>query len=145
MDAIFFRTQYLVHATVDPTSRAGTMCHMTVKIERGPFTPNTMLMYEIIADQSIWTVCGKTAGVMNLAEKDPYTVTFDVIPLTGGFLPLPTVRLSKYIPENPSTQTKESIASTAKLEPFEVGQFYLATRAMQAHVLPAINVNSNEA
>lgn len=146
-----YRTQYTVRAVVEPPNgsefcRAGTQCHMTIKIEKGPLASNSVLMYEVIADQSVWTVCGKTAGVTHLADKEPYSVTFDVIPLIGGFLPLPTVRLSKYIPENPSnSQLKESMAPTVKLEPFDPGLVYNWSRAMQAHVLPAINVNSNEA
>lgn len=37
-------------------------------------------------------------GVLTLEGGVRQTVTMDVMPLTGGFLPLPSVRLSKYIP-----------------------------------------------
>lgn len=37
-------------------------------------------------------------GVISLDSVDKQSVTLDVMPLIGGYLPLPSVRLSKYIP-----------------------------------------------
>lgn len=43
---------------------------------------------------------------MECASTEPQNVTLDVMPLVAGYLPLPTVRLSKYIAAN--TKGKES-------------------------------------
>lgn len=47
-----------------------------------------------------------SAGVLMWEDKnEEQTVAVDVMPLVNGFLPLPTVRLSKYIPANPKGTT----------------------------------------
>jgi hypothetical protein len=46
------------------------------------------------------------AGVISLDTVDKQNVTMDVMPLIGGFLPLPLVRLSKYIPADQKTQSR---------------------------------------
>lgn len=82
--------------------RAGSMCNLCLTVLR--MVPNTnsnpppQLMYEVLADQSMWAVCGRTAGIITLDTLDQETVTLDVMPLTSGYLPLPVVRLSRYIP-----------------------------------------------
>lgn len=55
-------------------------------------------MYEVLADQTMWAVCGRTAGIVSLEVLEKQSVTLDVMPLTSGYLPLPVVRLSRYIP-----------------------------------------------
>jgi hypothetical protein len=60
--------------------------------------PPPQLMYEVLADQTMWAVCGRTAGIVSLEVVEKQSVTLDVMPLTSGFLPLPVVRLSRYIP-----------------------------------------------
>ncbi|CAN7982583.1 unnamed protein product, partial [Ixodes pacificus] len=66
-------------------------------------------------------------------ETEEHTVTLEVKPLVRGFLPLPTVRLSKYIPSG-TPRNGELAVFTAKLEPFLPGQIYNWSRAMQVHV-----------
>ena len=44
-------------------------------------------------------------GVVSIDDTGKYSVTLDVMPLTGGFLPLPAVRLSKYIPAHQKNNT----------------------------------------
>lgn len=39
-------------------------------------------------------------GVITMDNTEPQNVTLDVMPLIAGYLPLPTVRLSKYIAAN---------------------------------------------
>lgn len=82
--------------------RAGSMCRLCLTVMRMlPSTnlnPSPQLMYEVLADQSMWAVCGRTAGIITLDSLDRQTVTLDVMPLTSGYLPLPVVRLSRYIP-----------------------------------------------
>ena len=44
-------------------------------------------------------------GVLTLEGAARQSVTMDVMPLAGGFLPLPSVRLSKYIPADAKHST----------------------------------------
>jgi hypothetical protein len=46
------------------------------------------------------------AGVISLVSADKQIVRLDVMPLIGGFLPLPLVRLSKYIPADQKTYSR---------------------------------------
>ena len=75
------------------------MCHLQLEVARVSSTiSHHSLMYEVLADQTMWAVCGRTAGVVSFETVDRQSVTLDVMPLIGGFLPLPIVRLAKYIP-----------------------------------------------
>jgi len=54
---------------VDPVKgndflRAGSLCHMTLTVnDMLPKASSTAaLMYEVLADQALWAVCGRTAG-----------------------------------------------------------------------------------
>ncbi|XP_071041764.1 trafficking protein particle complex subunit 10 isoform X2 [Parasteatoda tepidariorum] len=156
-----YETLYGVRARVEPPKgsefcRVGIMCFMHVAICKINNSDYTSLMYEVVADQTMWAVCGRTAGVVNIDESGKHAVILDVMPLISGFLPLPNVRLSKYIPaeqKKPSTKestptkslpskstpSKESNHKAARLEPFDTGQVYSWSRAMQVHVLPASN------
>lgn len=103
-----FQTLYILEARVEPTKgnefcRVGALCHLHLCIERvggsDPSDKYNSLMYEVLAEQSVWAVCGRTAGVVCFdTDRDPQTVILDVMPLNSGFLPLPLVRISKYIP-----------------------------------------------
>jgi len=68
--------------------------------------PPPQLMYEVLADQTMWAVCGRTAGIVSLEIVEKQSVTLDVMPLTSGYLPLPVVRLSRYIPATESKNGK---------------------------------------
>ncbi|KPJ20939.1 Trafficking protein particle complex subunit 10, partial [Papilio machaon] len=99
-------------------------------------TEHTSLMYEVLADQTMWAVLGRTAGVISMeAASGPQQVSLDVMPLVAGYLPLPTVRLSKYIAAN-TKDPKKDISAHPRLEPFSPGQVYHAGKATQVHVLP---------
>lgn len=104
--ATFFQTLFTVSSKVEATGstgefcRAGSMCHLCLTVTRmlpAP-NPNPQLMYEVLADQAMWAVCGRTAGIISLEDHEKQSVTLDVMPLTSGYLPLPVVRLSRYIP-----------------------------------------------
>jgi len=71
--------------------------------------PPPQLMYEVLADQTMWAVCGRTAGIVSLEIVEKQSVTLDVMPLTSGYLPLPVVRLSRYIPATESKNGKLNI------------------------------------
>ncbi|XP_047359612.1 trafficking protein particle complex subunit 10 isoform X1 [Vespa velutina] len=130
--------------------RAGSMCHLYLTVTRMLYTPNPnpppQLMYEVLADQTMWAVCGRTAGIISLEIVEKQSVTLDVMPLTSGYLPLPVVRLSRYIPavESKSDVTRKGeVTSGPRLEPFSPGQVYNASKAQQVHVLPAAPSESN--
>lgn len=103
-----FQTLFMVSSKVETSGgggefcRAGSMCHLCLTVMRvlpslGP-NPPPQLMYEVLADQTMWAVCGRTAGIVSLEVVEKQSVTLDVMPLTSGYLPLPVVRLSRYIP-----------------------------------------------
>jgi hypothetical protein len=90
--------------------RAGSMCHLCLTVMRVLPSPSPnpppQLMYEVLADQTMWAVCGRTAGIVSLETVEKQSVTLDVMPLTSGYLPLPVVRLSRYIPATESKNGK---------------------------------------
>ena len=54
-----------------------------------------LLTLQVIADQSLWAVCGKQGAVVNLTQNKKQNIVVEVMPRVGGHLPLPTIRLSK--------------------------------------------------
>ena len=57
---------------------------------------NLFLPLQVIADQATWAVCGRQGAVVTVEEKQlRQTIVIDVMPLVGGHLPLPAIRLSK--------------------------------------------------
>lgn len=64
-----------------------------------------------MADQGLWAVCGQAAGVIDMETAKKQTLLVEVMPLTGGHLALPKVRLSKYIP--PAGNQKVEIPNDA--------------------------------
>lgn len=160
-----YKTLYSIRAKVEPSKgsefcRAGNMCHLNIGLQqvcegssagsKAQSAVAASIMYEVLADQTMWAVCGRTAGVLTLEVGHKQSVTLDVMPLTGGFLPLPSVRLSKYIPaDTKAAPAKDSVrnkgageygglaSSVPRLEPFSAGQVYNFSKAAQVHVLPA--------
>lgn len=107
MTWFFLQTLFIVSSKVEAAGtagdfcRAGSMCHLCLTVTRMLPAPNPhpQLMYEVLADQTMWAVCGRTADTISLEDDhDKQSVTLDVMPLTSGYLPLPVVRLSRYIP-----------------------------------------------
>jgi hypothetical protein len=70
-----------------------------------------------------------------------HNIIVEVMPLCGGHLPLPTVRLSKYIPAEGAAGLGGSSGplAGARLDPFAPWQVYNMSRAQQIHVLPPAN------
>ena len=56
-------------------------------------------------------MCGQAAGVIDMETAKKQTLLVEVMPLTGGHLALPKVRLSKYIP--PAGNQKVEIPNDA--------------------------------
>ncbi|KAI4467519.1 epilepsy holoprosencephaly candidate 1/tmem1 [Holotrichia oblita] len=149
-DITDYQTLYHVEAHVEPTKgnefcRVGAVCqlHLTIKPGSHTLQMNTTnsLMYEVLAEQSLWAVCGRTAGVVSfIPDPEPQTVVMDVMPLNSGYLPLPAVRLSKYIPAEYNVSDKIMKPEThPRLEPFSPGQVYNSSKGQQVHVIAALN------
>ena len=64
---VCFQTLFIVESRIEPTKgsefcRASTLCHLHLSVQRVYASPDSSLMYEVLADQTMWAVCGKTAG-----------------------------------------------------------------------------------
>jgi len=137
-----YRTLFTINAKVEPAKgnefcRASTLCPMRIEVEQLNPAPHSSLFYEVLADQTQWAVCGRQGAVINLQQSLRQNIIVDVMPLTGGLLPLPTVRLSKYIP----AEGRSGGLGGARLDPFSAGQVYNMSRAQQVHVLPPQHVH----
>lgn len=133
-----YTTLYRIEAKIEPSElcRVGSVCqlHLTIrKIHENPFED---LMFEVLADQNFWAVCGRSAGVISLKENSVEVISIDVMPLNVGFLPLPSIRLSKYI----TAHQGGKITDSPRLLPFQPGQIYNSTKSCQIHVLAAVAV-----
>ncbi|KAL3287860.1 hypothetical protein HHI36_002317 [Cryptolaemus montrouzieri] len=146
-DITDYQTLYVLDATLEPTKgnefcRVGFLCHLNLSIKNVGDTlekkaATRSIMYEVLAEQSVWAVCGRTAGVVSFEpEMEPQTIVLDIMPLTSGYLPLPLVRISKYIPAEGHSGKHET---HPRLEPFSPGQVYNATKGKQVHVIVTPN------
>lgn len=134
-DVSDYTTLFRIQAKIEPQElcRVGSVCHLNLKIMKMQENPHLDLMYEVLADQNTWAVVGRTAGVISMADKEAQSIMFDVLPLSPGFLPLPNIRLSKYI-------SADKTETHPKLQPFPPGQVYNSTKSIQVHVLASNNV-----
>jgi hypothetical protein len=160
MSRTHFRTLFEIEASVSPCSRSefcrvGQLCALIVTVKRteyvSPQTDGESLMYELVCDRVLWNVNGRTAGVLSPAELSDVRLRFEVIPLSSGFLPIPVIRLSRYVSSTSSTalETVESSdeslktnvvsasLSDAQIISFESGQVYNHSRSRQVNVLPS--------
>ena len=71
------------------------MCPMTVVLDMCNSSTFTSLYYEVIADQAVWAVCGRQGAVVTIEQEAKQSIVVDVMPLVGGHLALPAIRLSK--------------------------------------------------
>lgn len=63
------KTLFTVRSRVEPVKgndflRAGSLCHMTLSVSDLQQASSAALMYEVLADQALWAVCGRTAGTL---------------------------------------------------------------------------------
>ncbi|KAK9891077.1 hypothetical protein WA026_013400 [Henosepilachna vigintioctopunctata] len=146
-DIVDYETLYILDAALEPAKgnefcRVGFLCHLNLtirnvgdKFERDPKTKS--IMYEVLAEQSVWAVCGRTAGVISFdAALEPQPIVLDIMPLTSGYLSLPRIRISKYIPAEGNSGKNET---HPRLEPFSSGQVYNASKGKQVHVIVTTN------
>lgn len=131
-----YTTLFRIEAKIEPSElcRVGSVCHLHLTIKKMHETTYSDLMYEVLADQNFWAVCGRTAGVISLVEVTGDTIILDVMPLSAGFLPLPNIRLSKYVAAG-----QGKTADSPRLLPFQPGQVYNSTKSLQIHVLASTN------
>lgn len=140
-DVTDYTTLFRIEAKIEPSElcRVGSVYNLNLKVIKIQENPFVDLMYEVLADQNIWAVVGRTAGVISMIDREAQTVSVEVLPLSTGFLPLPNIRLSKYI-----SADKNEIVLHPKLQPFAPGQIYNSTKSVQVHVLAASANNNNE-
>lgn len=133
-DVTDYTTLFRIEAKLEPGElcRVGSVYNLNLKVLKMHSSPFVDLMYEVMPDQNLWAVVGRTAGVISMAERDAQSVMVEVLPLSAGFLPLPNIRLSKYI-------SAEKNEIHPKLQPFPPGQIYNATKSLQIHVLATAN------
>lgn len=136
-DVMDYTTLFKIQAKIEPSElcRVGSVCHLYLTITKINENPFTDLMYEVLADQNFWAVCGRTAGVITLNDAQSDSIVLDVMPLSAGFLPLPNVRLSKYI-----SAGQQNKSDSPRLLPFQPGQVYNCTKSLQIHVLASNNL-----
>ena len=72
--------------------------------------------FQVLADQAVWAVCGRVAGVIDMGSTKKQTMVVEVMPLVGGHLALPRVRLSKYIPATVTGPTGNTPATTPAID-----------------------------
>ncbi|CAG9863619.1 unnamed protein product [Phyllotreta striolata] len=141
-----YQTLYILDTVVDPSKgsefcKIGIVCHLHLTIENNIRSNSEeavkSIMYEVLAEQSVWAVCGRTAGVVTFESQEQFqTVVLEVMPLTSGHLPLPLVRISKYIPaESGNSDKSKKGDSHPRLEPFSPGQVYSKSKGKQLHVI----------
>lgn len=133
-DVTDYTTLFRIEAKLEPGElcRVGSVYNLSVKIIKVHASPFVDLMYEVMPDQSLWAVIGRTAGVVSMADRTAQSVMVEVLPLCAGFLPLPNIRLSKYI-------SAEKHEIHPKLQPFPPGQIFNSTKSLQIHVLATAN------
>lgn len=127
-DVTDYATYYRIQAKIEPSlelCRVSSVCTLSLRISKVVDNPHTDLMYEVLADQNMWAVCGRSSGVLSMADVQHQTITVEVLPLMAGFLAMPTIRIQKYVPGN----------RDSKLQQFPPGQIYNATKSLQIHVL----------
>lgn len=135
-DVSDYATLFRIQAKVEPSElcRVGSVCQLNLRISKVQESPFVDLMYEVMADQNVWAVCGRSAGVVSMRDIESQSMMLDVLPLSAGFLPMPNIRLSKYIAADRG-RSESAGAAHPKLQPFPPGQVYNATKSMQIHVL----------
>lgn len=136
-DVTDYNTLFEVKVKIEPSElcRVGSICHLNLTIVKlTEQTTHSDLMYEVLFDQNLWALYGRSAGVINMGDVNESSITLDVFPLTPGFLPLPNIRLSKYI-------ANKSKNDNPKLVPFAPTQVYNSTKSLQIHVLASNNVD----
>lgn len=136
-DVTDYQTLFRIQAKVEPSGlcRVSSVCSLNLTIVKVQENPYTDLMYEVLADQNTWAVCGRSSGVLSMHDTQQQSITLEVLPLSSGFLALPTIRILKYVQANKG----KAESSQPKLQQFPPGQIYNSTKSMQIAVLASNN------
>ncbi|XP_065365751.1 trafficking protein particle complex subunit 10 [Calliphora vicina] len=131
-DLVDYVTLFKVQAQLEPNElcRLKSVCNLNIKITKIHENPFVDLMYEVLTDQNSWAVCGRSSGVISMKDVESHSICLDVMPLCTGFLPMPSIRLSKY-----TAGGKSKTDTHSKVHPFPPGQLYNSTKSIQIHVI----------
>ncbi|XP_026809852.1 trafficking protein particle complex subunit 10 isoform X1 [Rhopalosiphum maidis] len=145
-----YKTLLLIESGVEMAGKSGEFCRMntvctyTAHFKRSEHSETNIppseisFKYEIVADKTMWAVCGRGSDVITfLPNSITQSVSVEVMPLMSGYLPIPTLNVFRYFPSN-SRQNIES-----KMEQFSTGQVYDASKGVQTHVLPRITADTS--
>merc|ERR1719471_2489361 len=123
-----FKTLYVLSCRVTPSGggeicRAAAICVLTIELmkvdpdnsAKADTKADTTLMYEVLADQAIWAVCGRAAAVVDMSSVPKQTVAVEVMPLVGGHLRLPKVRVSRYVEGGASANMNADSSSSSSM------------------------------
>lgn len=71
----------------------------------------------VVDNSSNWAVCGKSSGVISMpvAARATHRVHMEVMPLFAGYLPLPDVRLFKYLPHHSAHSSQLDAGKDSKV------------------------------
>lgn len=135
-DLVDYTTLFKVQTQLEPNElcRLRSVCNLNLKITKVHENPYVDLMYEVLSDQNLWAVCGRSAGVVSMKDVNSHSISLDVMPLSTGFLPMPNIRLSRY-----TAGGKTKTDTHSKVTPFPQGQVYNSTKSMQIHVIASSN------
>ncbi|XP_037948479.1 trafficking protein particle complex subunit 10 [Teleopsis dalmanni] len=135
-DLVDYITLFNIQAQLEPKElcRIRSVCSLNLKITKVHENPFVDLMYEVVNDQNLWAVCGSSAGVISMKDVDSHSICLDIMPLSTGFLPMPSIRLSKY-----TAGGKNKTDTHSKADPFPPGQVYNSTKSMQIYVIASVN------
>lgn len=65
-EIVNYKTLFIIQSKVEPKEsefcRTGNMCNMHIHLTKVGPSNCSSLMYEVVADQTAWAVCGRTAG-----------------------------------------------------------------------------------
>lgn len=63
-DVLDYNTLFEIQSHMEPSEicRVGSVCYLQLKIIKLKENCHLELMYEVLADQNMWAVCGRTAG-----------------------------------------------------------------------------------
>lgn len=75
-DVTDYTTLFRIEAKLEPGElcRVGSVYNLNLKVLKMHSSPFVDLMYEVMPDQNLWAVVGRTAGVISMAERDAQSV-----------------------------------------------------------------------
>lgn len=102
------------------------------------------LFVSVVDNSSNWAVCGKSSGVicMPAAAQATRRVRMEVMPLFAGYLPLPDVRLFKYLPHHSAHSSQLDAGKDCAVRAPPVWEGQLRAERPQTSMGTALLLNS---